>query len=149
MKAGDRIGDISGVDEAGNRLVLSDLLAKGPLVVFFYPAAMTPGCTKESCHFRDLAAEFAELGTSIVGISADAVERQAEFSAKHTLGFPLIADTDRAIATAFGVRRRIGPNKRASFVIGTDGTVLARIDSEFAMNKHADEALAVLRAARD
>jgi thioredoxin-dependent peroxiredoxin len=147
MNVGDRIPDLSGVDETGATLRLSDLLAKGPLVVFFYPAAMTYGCTKESCHFRDLAGEFAALGAGIVGVSADDVDKQAAFSARHSLGFPLIADTDRTIADAFGVRRKRGPNKRATFVVGADGTVLARIDSELSMHRHADTALATLRTA--
>ena len=147
MDAGDRIGDLSGIDETGAELTFSELLAKGPLVVFFYPAAMTYGCTKESCHFRDLAAEFAELGAGLVGVSADDVAKQAAFSAKHSFGFPLVADTDRVIADAFGVRRKHGPNKRVTFVVGKDGVVLARIDSEFAMNRHADQALEALRSA--
>ncbi|OHV22102.1 peroxiredoxin [Parafrankia soli] len=146
MNVGDRVGDLSGVDETGAELRLSDLLAKGPLVVFFYPAAMTPGCTRESCHFRDLASEFAAIGAGIVGVSADDTAKQAEFSAKHSLGFPLLADTSRTIADAFGVRRRFGPNKRATFILDRDGTVVARIDSEFAMNRHADKALDALRA---
>jgi thioredoxin-dependent peroxiredoxin len=144
MKAGDHVRDLSGVDETGTPLHLSDLLAKGPLVVFFYPAAMSPGCTIESCHFRDLAGEFAALGANIVGVSADSVDKQAAFSSRHSLGFPLIADTDRTIAAAFGVRRRLGPNKRSTFVLDTDGTVLARIDSEFSMSRHADAALRAL-----
>jgi thioredoxin-dependent peroxiredoxin len=147
MEVGDRVDDLSGVDETGAELRFSDLLAKGPLVVFFYPAAMTPGCTKESCHFRDLAGEFTAIGASIVGVSADDVAKQAEFSARHTLGYPLVADTDKSIAAAFGVKRRIGPNKRSTFVVGSDHTVLARIDSELAMERHADKALDVLRAA--
>ncbi|WP_416210426.1 peroxiredoxin [Frankia sp. Cr1] len=145
MKIGDHVADLSGVDETGGPFRLSDLLAKGPLVMFFYPAAMSPGCTKESCHFRDLAGEFAALGVNIVGVSADTVDKQAAFSAEHSLGFPLIADTDRTIAAAFGVRRRLGPNKRSTFVVDTDGTVLARIDSEFSMSRHADVALEALR----
>jgi thioredoxin-dependent peroxiredoxin len=147
MNVGEKVGDLSGVDETGADLRFSDLLAKGPLVVFFYPAAMTHGCTRESCHFRDLAGEFAETGASIVGVSADAVAKQAEFSAKHTLGFPLVADTDKSIAEAFGVKRRLGPNKRSTFVVGSDHVVIARIDSEFAMGRHADQALEALRAA--
>jgi peroxiredoxin Q/BCP len=145
MKVGDRVADLPGVDETGMPVRLSDLLAKGPLVVFFYPAAMSPGCTRESCRFRDLAEEFGALGANIVGVSADAVDKQAAFSARHSLGFPLVADTDRAFATAFGVRRRLGPDKRSTFVIDADGTVLARIDSEFSMNRHADAALKELR----
>jgi peroxiredoxin Q/BCP len=148
MKVGDQVRDLPGVDETGRAVRLSDLLAKGPLVVFFYPAAMSPGCTKECRRFRDLAGEFAALGANIVGVSADVVDKQAAFSARHSLGFPLIADTDRAFATTFGVRRRLGPNKRSTFVIDADGTVLARIDSEFSMNRHADAALEVLRKDR-
>ena len=113
-------------------------------MLFFYPA-MTTGCTKESCHFRDLAGEFAEVGAQRVGISADKVAKQAAFDAKHTLGYPLLSDADRAVAKAFGVKR-MGPlmNKRATFVIGTDRTVVAAISSEMNMDVHADEALAAL-----
>ncbi|WP_239310467.1 MULTISPECIES: peroxiredoxin [unclassified Frankia] len=146
MDVGDRVGDLSGTDETGAVLRLADLLAKGRLVVFFYPAAMSYGCTRESCHFRDLADEFAALGAAVIGISADDVTRQAAFSAKHSLGFPLVADTSRALARAFGVQRRAGPNKRVTFVLRADGTVLARIGSELSMNRHADAALDALRA---
>jgi len=149
MKSGDEVPDLSGVDETGASFRLYDLLAKGPLVVFFYPAAMSPGCTRESCRFRDLAGEFAALGANIVGVSADTVERQAAFSARYSLGFPLVADTERAIATAFGVRRRLGPNRRSTFVIDTAGTVLARIDKELSMSRHADAALKALRPATE
>lgn len=148
MDVGDKVADLTGTDETGKPLRLADLLGKGPLVVFFYPAAMTYGCTKESCHFRDLAAEFDAVGASIVGVSADPVEKQARFSAKHSFGFPLISDQDRSIAEAFGVRRKRGPNKRSTFVLAADGTVLSRIDSEFAMGRHADEALEALRAGK-
>jgi len=117
-------------------------------VLFFYPAAMTYGCTRESCHFRDLATEFKEAGGQRVGISADTVEKQKAFSDKHSFDYPLLADTDRTVAEQFGVKRGFGisPTKRATFVIDTDSTVLAVINSEVNMNKHADKALEVLRA---
>ena len=125
---------------------LSDELIRGPVVLFFYPKAMTAGCTRESCHFRDLEAEFAAVGAVRLGISADPVERQRQFSEKHGFEFPLLSDADRTVARQFGVKRP-GPlfNKRATFVIGTDGRLLAEIHSEIDMGKHADEALAVLR----
>jgi peroxiredoxin Q/BCP len=128
---------------------LSEELAKGPVVLFFYPKAMTPGCTAESCHFRDLTADFAALCAQPIGISADPIERQQAFSEKHSLGFLLLSDTDRAVARAYGVKRP-GPifNKRETFVIAGDGRVLAIINAEFATDRHADEALAVLRAGR-
>ena len=95
------------------------------MVLFFYPAAMTYGCTKESCHFRDMKAEFEAVGAQRVGISADQVEKQKQFSDKHQFDYPLLSDPDGAVATQFGVRRgfaKLSPTKRATFVIGPDLT---------------------------
>jgi len=148
LSTGDIAPDFTLLDQHGAEVSLDSLLAAGPIVLFFYPKAMTTGCTKESCHFRDLAAEFAELGAQRVGISADKVDKQAAFDAKHDLGYPLLSDPDRKVASGFGVKRP-GPimNKRATFVIGTDRRILAAISSELNMDLHADEALTVLRAA--
>ena len=76
-------------------------------MLFFYPAAMTYGCTKESCHFRDMAGEFAAVGAQPVGISADGVEKQKQFDEKESLGFPLLSDPDREVAALFGVKRSV------------------------------------------
>src|SRR2546423_5748728 len=125
LKPGDVVDDFEAVDDKGQSFRLSDFLGKGPVVLFFYPAALTYGCTIESCHFRDLAAEFGEIGAQRVGISADSVSKQSQFSTKHSFDYPLIADTDREIAKLFGVTR-VGPlpNKRVTFVIDTDRRVL-------------------------
>ncbi len=148
IQTGETVPDFTLTDQSGTPTSLESLLASGPVVLFFYPKAMTTGCTKESCHFRDLAAEFAELGAQRVGISADRVDKQAAFDAKHSLGYPLLSDPDRAVARIFGVKRP-GPimNKRATFVIGTDRRVLAAISSETNMDVHADQALDALRRA--
>jgi len=148
MKAGELAPDFELPDETGTTRSLKEFLAEGPVVLYFYPAAMTPGCTAESCHFRDLAAEFAEAGAQRVGISPDPVDKQKQFSDKHSFDFPLLSDPDGAVATRFGVRRGFGPllTKRQTFVIDTDGTVLEVIKSEFRMSVHADKALEVLRA---
>ena len=149
MDVGDTVPDFELADDTGTTRSLSDRLAGGPVVLFFYPAAMTYGCTKESCHFRDLAAEFAAVGAQRVGISADSVEKQRQFSDKHGFDYPLLSDPDREVAGIFGVKGGFGglsPVKRATFVIDTDRTVLAVIKSEVSMNKHADQALAALRA---
>jgi thioredoxin-dependent peroxiredoxin len=145
---GETVEDFELPDETGTKRRLSEFLAAGPVVLFFYPAAMTSGCTKESCHFRDLGAEFQAVGAQRVGISADSVEKQKAFSDKHTFDYPLLSDTDRTVAQQFGVRRRIGflPNKRQTFVIGRDRRLIGSISSETNMNTHADEALKVLRA---
>ena len=147
MNIGDRAPDFDLPDETGSRRRLSELLEKGPVVLYFYPAAMTPGCTAESCHFRDLAAEFDQLGAQRVGISADKVDKQQQFSSKYGFDFPLLSDTDKTVAKAYGVRRGPGliPNKRATFVIGTDGLVKDIVHSEISMSKHADRALETLR----
>jgi thioredoxin-dependent peroxiredoxin len=148
MKAGEVVQDFELRDEAGTPRHLKEFLDKGPVVLFFYPAAMTYGCTKESCHFRDLKAEFDAVGAQRIGISADSVEKQKQFSDKHGFDYPLLSDPDRVVAGQFGVKRGTGflPNKRATFVIDTDGKVLEAISSEVSMHKHADRALEVLRA---
>ncbi len=75
------------------------------MTLFFYPGAMTYGCTKESCHFRDLKLEFEQAGGQRVGISADTVEKQKEFSDKYSFDYPLLSDPDRKVAEIFGVKR--------------------------------------------
>jgi peroxiredoxin Q/BCP len=113
---------------------------------------MTYGCTKESCHFRDMKAEFEAVGAQRVGISADQVEKQKQFSEKHSFDYPLLSDPDGAVATQFGVRRgfaKLSPVKRATFVIGPDLKVIEVIQSEVRMNVHADRALEVLKAGAD
>jgi peroxiredoxin Q/BCP len=150
MQPGDKAPDFELPDQDGTPRKLSELLKSGPVVLFFYPAAMTAGCTKESCHFRDLSSEFSAAGAQVVGISSDKVEKQAEFANKHSFGYPLLSDTDRSVAEAFGVKRgkiSITPVKRSTFVINTDGTVREVIKSEVNMNSHADKALESLKAA--
>ncbi len=147
MKPGDEIEDFEAVDQTGTAVRLSELTATGPVVLFFYPKAMTKGCTAESCHFRDLSGDFQAVGARAVGISADSVERQAQFDEQHGLGLPLLSDPDRRIATMFGVKRP-GPlfNRRMTFVIGSDRRIIEVIKSEISMDNHADRALEVLRA---
>ncbi len=149
MNPGDKAPDFELSDQEGNVRKLSELAASGPVVLFFYPAAMTTGCTKESCHFRDLSAEFAAVGAQIVGISKDTVDKQQQFAAKHSFGYPLLSDPDRTVAEAFGVKRgrlSISPVQRATFVIDSDLTVRDVIKSEIKMDVHADRALELLKA---
>lgn len=148
VEPGDVVDDFELPDETGTPRRLSELLAGGPVVLFFYPAAMTMGCTKESCHFRDLAAEFAAVGAQRVGISRDPVTKQREFSEKHAFDYPLLSDADGAVARMMGVARAKGPPKRVTFVIDQDRRVLEVIRSEIRMHLHADRALEALRARR-
>ena len=150
MKTGDRVPDFELPDQTGTVRSLNSLLADGPIVLFFYPAAMTPGCTKEACHFRDLAGEFAAVGATRVGISTDAVSKQAKFSDSQRFDYRLLSDTDGRVAEIFGVKRgllgKFLPVKRTTFVIYTDRTVLEVISSEINMDTHADRALELLRS---
>ncbi|MER5601947.1 peroxiredoxin [Streptomyces sp. NPDC002265] len=150
VEVGSEVEDFTLLDETGTARSLVELLTEGPVVLFFYPAALTAGCTAEACHFRDLAAEFAEAGGRPVGVSGDSVDRQQEFAGRHTLGMPLLSDPDGKVRELFGVKRgfSLAPTKRVTFVIAQDRTVLEVVRSELRMNTHADRALAALRAHR-
>ncbi len=147
MQKNDLAPDFSLLDQEGNERTLSTLLVNGTVVLFFYPAALSPGCTKESCHFRDLADEFAQLDAQLVGVSMDPPERQAQFALKHGLNYPLLADVEGVVARLYGVKRSLGflKVKRATFVIDRDRRIRDVITSEVSMNAHADRALAALR----
>jgi peroxiredoxin Q/BCP len=148
VNIGDVVADFELPDQHGVPRRLTVLLADGPVVLFFYPAAMTTGCTRESCHFRDMASEYESVGAQRVGISMDSVDKQKEFSDKHGFDYPLLSDTSGAVARQFGVKRRFGlsPVRRHTFVIGPDSRLIAEIASEFNMQRHADEALKILTA---
>jgi peroxiredoxin Q/BCP len=149
---GDEVPDFELPDQDGTPRRLSTLLQDGPVVLFFYPAAMTPGCTKEACYFRDLAAEFRDAGVQRVGISADTVAKQKQFSDQYSFDYPLLSDSEGTVAEIFDVKRggllgKVAATKRHTFAIGTDRRVVAAIRSETNMQVHADEALAALTAA--
>jgi len=134
-------------DQDGRPVRLSTALQDGPVVLFFYPVALSGGCTAQACHFRDLATEFKEAGAQRFGISTDPVAKQKEFAEVNAFDYPLLSDESGDVARSFGVKRKyITPVKRATFVIGTDRTIRAVIASEMNMGVHADRALEALRA---
>ena len=147
MDVGDVVPDFSLPDQYGEQRSLESALADGPVVIFFYPAAMTTGCTKESCHFRDVKGEFEALGAKRIGISMDSVDKQRAFSDANGFDYPLLSDVDGSVARLFGVKRSFGPLRvrRWTFVIGTDHRVIEIIKNEMRMDTHADQALAALR----
>jgi thioredoxin-dependent peroxiredoxin len=151
MQPGDRAPDFELPDETGHSRRLSEMLHAGPVVLFFYPRAMTTGCTAEACHFRDLRNEFDKVGAQRIGISVDPVSKQKQFSDKHNFDYPLLSDSDGSVARAYGVSQGllsfIKPVKRSTFVIGTDGLILDVITSETHMQIHADRALRTLGSA--
>jgi thioredoxin-dependent peroxiredoxin len=100
LEPGQSAPAISLTDQAGAERSLEEFRG-APVLVFFYPKADTPGCTQQACALRDLAGEIGD--TKIVGVSPDKAEKQAKFDAKHSLGFPLLADVDRVAAESYGV----------------------------------------------
>lgn len=124
----------------------------GPYVLFFYPRDDTPGCTKESIAFTELAGAFEALGVKVFGCSRDTVAKHDKFVAKHDLGIPLLADEDGALTEHFGVwveKKMYGKTsmgiERATFLIGGDGTVL-RAWRKVKVPGHAEEVLEAARA---
>lgn len=153
MREGDLVSDFELPDQDGELRSLSGLLAAGPLVLFFYPAAMTPGCTKEACRFRGVAAEYRAAGLQRVGISRDPVAKQKQFAEKYGFDYPLLSDAAGEVAKQFGVARgpltaRLSPVKRSTFAISPDRRVVKVIHSELNMDIHADQALAALTQRR-
>jgi peroxiredoxin Q/BCP len=137
--------------DSGQDFSLSAMKGKN-VVLFFYPKADTPGCTKEACEFRDAEPAFAKADTVIVGISPDTETSQAKFKTKFGLPYSLLADHDHQAAEAYGVwkeksmygRKYMGVD-RTTFLIGKDGTI-ARVFSKVKPEGHANEVMAALAA---
>ena len=130
IKAGRNAPAFDLESSTGERIRLADFASKRDVVLYFYPKADTPGCTKQACGFRDARAAYEKAGAAVLGISPDPVKNVKKFSDKFTLNFPLLADPDHAVADAYGVwgekkfmgRRYMGV-ARTTFVIGKDGVI--------------------------
>jgi peroxiredoxin Q/BCP len=116
-------------DHTGKPLSLTDFAGRN-LIIFFYPAAMTPGCTTEACDFRDSLVRLQRAGYHVVGISPDKPEKLAKFAEKESLTYPLLSDGDRAVMTAYGAYgektlygKKVTGVIRSTIVVGPDGTV--------------------------
>jgi peroxiredoxin len=146
LKVGERAPEIDAVASNGKRFVLS---AQGGLctVIYFYPKAFTPGCTAETKLFRDNFNEILLAGANIVGISTDDLDTQCRFAGDLTLQFPLIADKDRQISSAFGVLWPIlGVAQRYTFVVNPAMYVEAVFHHELSMKQHRDDVLRFVHA---
>lgn len=136
----------------GKTISLSEFKGKKAVVLYFYPKDDTPGCTKEACFFRDLQAEFDDAGAVILGVSVDSVKSHEKFAAKHHLPFPLLADEDKRVVTAYGVwkeRSMYGKSymgtERTTFAIDKDG-IVRKIWPNVSVEGHADEVLDFVRS---
>jgi peroxiredoxin Q/BCP len=129
LKAGDKAPDFRLHDQDGQTVVLSDFKGR-KVLVYFYPKALTPGCTTQSCCVRDALGELQNAGVAAVGISPDPPARQKRFDETHNLGFPLLSDEDHAVAEAYGVwgeKSKAGRTYmgiiRSAFLVDEEGRV--------------------------
>lgn len=146
------VPDFSAVS-TGGEFRLSDLRGR-KVVLYFYPKANTPGCTRESQDFRDLAAEFERAGATIVGVSRDGLKAQANFKARHALPFELLADTDEAVCRLFDVikeknmyGRKVMGIERSTFLLDPEHRI-ATAWRKVRVPGHADAVLEALKAAQ-
>lgn len=150
LQAGDPAPDFTVPDQNGEKVTLSGLRGR-KVVLFFYPRADTPGCTREACGFRDRYAEFEATGAVLLGISPDTSADQQAFATKYGLPMCLLADTDHAVAEQYGAwgeknnygRKYMGI-LRSTFIIDEEGKI-AHVFPKVKPDGHADEVLALLR----
>ncbi len=138
LKAGDRAPDFRLPDQDGREVSLAELLAQGPLVLYFYPADFTPGCTREACGIRDLHGELLRAGLRVVGVSPQDSASHARFRERHRLPFPLLADVEKRVIRAFGVDGPLGWGvRRATFLVGAGGVIRDAVLADLRIDRHA------------
>jgi peroxiredoxin Q/BCP len=149
VDVGDPAPELSMSTHTGKQLSLADYRGEHPVVVFFYPKDGTAVCTKEACSFRDAYQDFTEAGAVVIGISSDSAARHQSFSEEHGLPFLLVSDQDGNARRAFGVPKTMGvfPG-RVTYVIDREGIVRHVVSSQFAADRHVQEALDVVRKLR-
>src|SRR6185295_17435027 len=135
----------------GSKVSLADLKGS-PVVLYFYPADDTPGCTREACAFRDRSAELKKLGAKVFGVSPDDVSSHMRFKVKFKLNFPLLADLDHSVAEKFGAWREknmYGKKKmgivRSTFIIGADG-ILKKVWRSVKVDGHDAAVIEAIKA---
>jgi peroxiredoxin Q/BCP len=132
---------ITAKDQDGKPVDFADVYAKGVTLVYFYPKADTPGCTKQCCSLRDGWSELQGKGVQVLGVSGDKPEAQKAFREKYKFQFPLIADDDGKVAAAFGVQAmRPGIFKRTSFLV-KDGKIAWQMTDKTTTETHAADVL--------
>jgi peroxiredoxin Q/BCP len=143
---GERAPEFALPDRDGRLVRLSDFQGKKAVVVYFYPKDDTPGCTKESCSFRDSYETFKEAGAEVIGISSDSRESHARFAQKYRLPFILLSDQGGGVRKSYGVPATLGllPG-RVTYVIDRDGVVRHVFNSQLKATQHIPEALDALR----
>lgn len=150
LTTGSPAPDFSLQNQDGETITLSQFKGDKTVVVYFYPKALTPGCTMQACGIRDIEKELADRNTIVLGLSPDPVSKLAKFRERHDLNFALLADEDHAIAEAYGIwqlKRFMGKEYmgvvRTTFIVGVDGKI-AKVMDDFKTKSHHETLLAVL-----
>jgi len=147
LEVGAEAPAVQGVDQNGETVDFGEVYEQGYTLVYFYPKADTPGCTKQACSLRDAYVELTEQGVHVIGVSTDSVEAQKAFEEKYELPFTLIADTEKKVLSAFGVPDRGGFASRQAYLI-KDGEVVWR-DTTASTVEQATDVLAAIRELGD
>src|ERR1700722_346559 len=139
IKTDERAPEFTLPDETGKDRSLTELLSAGSIVLYFYPADFTPGCTRQACVLRDLHSDIARAGLRVVGISPQSPESHAKFKAKHQLPFVLLSDQQKTVIKMYGVNGPLGIGvRRASYLIDGSRRIREAVLAEFMIGRHAD-----------
>lgn len=137
LAAGKRAPDFTARNQNDEPVTLAALLKNGPLILYFYPADFTPGCTREACSLRELHAQLAAAGIGVAGVSPQSAQSHAAFAAKYALPFILLCDPDKVLARAYGVLGPLGFGiRRASFLISQEGAIEDAVLADLRMGRH-------------
>ncbi len=139
LKTGAEAPEFRLPNDGGDDTALSDLLRDGPLILYFYPADFTPGCTKEACSIRDMHDDIQSVGLTVVGVSPQDPDSHRRFRDAHDLPFPLLSDTDKTVAKAYDVDGPMGIGvRRATYLIDADGKIQDAVQADIRVSRHAD-----------
>jgi peroxiredoxin Q/BCP len=137
LEKGSVAPDFELVDQTGHQRTLSGLLEDGPLILYFYPADFTPGCTKEACSFRDLHQDLLRAGLRVVGVSPQDTDSHQRFAEKHSLNFTLLSDPDKKVVKAYGLDGPLGLGvRRGTYLIGKDGRIRDSVLADLRIGAH-------------
>ena len=139
LKAGDKAPEFVLKNDKGDEVSLGGLLEKGPLILYFYPADFTPGCTAEACSIRDIHSDIQSVGLQVAGVSPQDADSHARFRDKHDLPFELLCDPDKVAAKAYDVDGPFGVGvRRTTFLIGQDGKIRDVVQADLRIGRHEE-----------
>jgi peroxiredoxin Q/BCP len=139
LAIGARAPEFTLPDQDGRNVSLSTLLTAGPLILYFYPADFTPGCTREACSIRDLHSEILKVGLTVAGVSPQSSERHKEFRQKYSLPFTLLADVEKFVIKMYEVNGPLGLGvRRATYLIDQSRQIKSGVLADFRIGQHED-----------